>query len=87
MNLAEAEAVVALGTEIDSALKLLDDEEALHNDWAHPVRNYLDVDIEILWNTISEDLPVAHERMTADIAAARTLLDEETNAQDSAIES
>lgn len=44
----------------------------MRNRLAH---NYLDVDDEILWESVSADLPDVQRRLAPDAAAARTLID------------
>ena len=123
MNLREAEAIVALYTEVRTALELLDSEDSIRHDWRiqfaaervierifqavqalDPTRretyfgddglrylrgmrnrlahNYLNVDAEILWNTINEDLPTVHDRMLADARKATGLLQVEMQKDD-----
>lgn len=44
----------------------------MRNRLAH---NYLDIDDDILWESVSADLPAVADRLAADIADARALID------------
>lgn len=45
----------------------------MRNRLAH---NYLDIDVDILWNTLVEDIPQVNERMGDDITAALEVIEE-----------
>lgn len=45
----------------------------MRNRLAH---NYLDIDVDIVWNTLDEDIPVVNERMLDDISVALDVVEE-----------
>lgn len=54
----------------DDGLRYL---RGMRNRLAH---NYLDVDVDILWNTLIEDIPLVKERMRGDVTAALEIIEQ-----------